>query len=101
MKVSKENRDMILDWLKAKCGNLRCMCCGNGKWNLSDISMIHIGFDLDSTRFHYHEGMPAVAIVCDTCGHIEFFASGVLGIKPKAPEIEETKILEPDKSEAD
>ena len=62
--------------------------------------MVQIGFDLETTRFHYHEGMPTVSIVCETCGHIEFFAPGVIGIKPKPTKEEKVEIGKEENKEA-
>jgi hypothetical protein len=91
MKISEENKALIVKWIKEKCGNIRCICCGNGKWQLSDISMVQIGFNLETTRFHFHEGVPTVSIVCETCGHIELFAPGIIGIRPKPPKEEKVE----------
>jgi len=100
MIMTKENEALIVEWIKEKCGNLRCICCGNGKWQLSNISMVLIGFNLETTRFHYHEGMPTVSIVCKDCGHIEFFASNVIGIQPKPTKEEKVEIAKEAKKES-
>lgn len=82
MKITSENQQIILDWISNKCGQLRCTCCGYGKWSVLDISTLQIGFDLDTTRFHYHEGLPLASIACENCGYIVQFGAGIMGIKP-------------------
>ncbi|MGD9108467.1 MAG: hypothetical protein PVI75_04780 [Gammaproteobacteria bacterium] len=86
MQLSEENRNKILEWIKEKCGVLRCVCCGNAKWQLGQSSTLSIGFDLESTRFFYAQGIPQISIVCEHCGHIVNFSPAVMGIKPKGPE---------------
>lgn len=82
MKLTSKNQKIILDWINNKCGNMRCTCCGNGKWSIMDFSTLQIGFDLNTTRFHFHEGMPLASIACENCGHIVQFNTGIMGIKP-------------------
>lgn len=95
MLITKENNDAIIKWLNAKCGQMRCTCCGEGKLSIMDISTLQIGFDLDTTRFHYHQGMPFISICCLNCGYIMQFSSVVIGIKPKP--VPEEQIPEPQK----
>lgn len=92
MKISEENKKIIVDWVSEKCGQLRCTCCGNNQLTLVEISNIQIGFDLDSTRFHYHEGLATASIACNNCGYLMQFATAAMGIKPKP--IPEEKIEE-------
>lgn len=60
---------------------------GNAQWELLDFSSIQIGFDTQTTRFHYHEGLPLVTIVCKTCGHLVNFAAAAVGLKPADPPV--------------
>lgn len=93
MKLTPENQKIIFDWIGDKCGQMRCTCCGHGAWTIADLSTLQIGFDLDTTRFHYHQGLPVVSIFCNNCGHIIQFSPGVMGIKPVP--VPEAKVEEP------
>ena len=85
MQLTEDDKKKVLAWVSSKCGQMRCTCCGNGNWTLFDPASLVIGFDLHTTRFHYHQGIPLVSIVCTTCGHVVFFSSGVIGFKPDDP----------------
>lgn len=93
MKFSQADMDKARNWLAQKCGQMRCFCCGSGRWTLAEFASINIGFDVHSTRFHYHEGIPVIAVVCENCGHVVQFAAGVMGFKPDAPPVEEVSPL--------
>ncbi len=86
MNLSEEDKKTIVDWLKEKCNNFRCVCCGLGHWDLAPDSVLLIGYDLRSTRFHYHAGIPLVGLTCKDCGHLLLFSPIVMGIKPDPPE---------------
>lgn len=90
MKLTEENQKIILEWINNKCGQMRCTCCGNGIWTVVEISTLQIGFNVDTTRFHYHEGMPLASIGCQTCGHIVQFSTAMMGIRPKEVPVEKT-----------
>ena len=85
MKLSEADRQQIVDWINDKCGNMRCTCCGQGHWVVGEISTLSLGFDVHTTRFHYHDGMPQVTILCGNCGHLVHFSPGVMGFKPTPP----------------
>jgi len=85
MLLTDADKTKISEWLNAKCGKLRCICCGHGQWSLIDMSGLSIGFDVHSTRFHYHEGVPFVSIVCLNCAHLVHFSTAVMGFKPDVP----------------
>lgn len=85
MKLSDQHRKVVTDWLSERCGQMRCFCCGNGKWQVVDLSGIQVGFDLKTTRFHYHEGLPLVYVACEHCAHIVSFAPAIMGIRADQP----------------
>ncbi|MFA6581093.1 MAG: hypothetical protein WCS79_04755 [Paludibacter sp.] len=95
MLITKENNEAIIEWLSSKCGQMRCTCCGESKLSIGEISTLQIGYDLDTTRFHYHQGMPLISIYCVNCGYVMQFSSSVIGIKPKP--VPEEQIPEPQK----
>lgn len=60
-----------------KCG----VCGGNSFTTPKQFASIIIGEDLDSIRLGHQ--IPAGMLVCDKCGHIEFFALGTLNLLAK------------------
>lgn len=86
MQLSESDKQHIINWLNEKCGQMRCTCCGVGNWTLLDISTLPIGFDVRSTRFFYHQGLPQVTVACSNCGHLLNFSPGIMGLKPEPPE---------------
>jgi len=88
MTLSEDDKKKIADWIEEKIGKPRCTMCGTGQWTLLDVSTLPIGFDVHSTRFYFHRGIPQVTIVCNYCGHMEFFNTAVMGFKPDEPEKE-------------
>ena len=89
MQLSKKDKDKVSKWLGEKCGQMRCFCCGHGQWQLSDASTLSVGYDLHTTRFYYHQGMPAIAVICSNCGHAVFFSPGAMGFRPDEPPVHE------------
>lgn len=94
MKLSEDDKQKITNWIQDKCGNMRCTCCGYGQWQLMDFATLPIGFDVRSTRFFYHQGLPQISVVCTNCGHIKNFSPGVMGIKPEEPEEKDIEVSE-------
>lgn len=85
MKLNSADQTKVKDWIQAKCGNLRCVCCGHGQWQILDISTLSIGFDTHTTRFHYHDGLPQVTLACGNCAHLVAFSPALMGLKPDEP----------------
>jgi hypothetical protein len=85
MELSQADRDKIADWLNQKCGQMRCTCCGYGRWEIVPMATLPIVIDLHSTRFFYSQGVPQIGVLCANCGHTLFFNPGVIGIKPDEP----------------
>lgn len=82
MLINDEDKQEIIDWLSGKCGQMRCTCCGYGKWEVIPLATLPIAMDLRSTRFFYSQGLPQVGVLCTNCGHILYFSPSVMGIKP-------------------
>ena len=85
MKLTAEDQERVKKWLKDRCGQMRCFCCGNAQWTLWDVPSILIAFDTHTTRFHYHEGIPQITLACKNCGYLVSFATAVVGLKPDEP----------------
>ena len=82
MKLTEKNTSLVVNWINNKCGQLRCTSCGHAKWEIAQGNII-LGFNPTTTRFHYNEGLTVVTVACTNCGRIEFFSSGIMGIKPE------------------
>ena len=85
MKLSDADLQKVTDWIKTKCGEMHCVCCGSGSWAITGISTLPIGFDIHTSRFHYHEGLPQIAIACTHCAHLVYFSTAMMGFKPDEP----------------
>lgn len=60
---------------------LKCPFCDHDKFTTTDsLSSILIGKDLNGVSLG--PTIPAGMLICEKCGHIEFFALGVLGLLP-------------------
>ncbi|MCI0564089.1 MAG: hypothetical protein MN733_36905 [Nitrososphaera sp.] len=92
MILSEKDKEIVVKWIQEKCGQMRCTCCGLGQWTLTDAATLPIGFDIRTTRFYYHQGLPQVTVVCNHCGHMLFFSPGVMGIKPDEPRKEQVPV---------
>lgn len=95
MQITEQDKKRVLEWVSAKCGGMRCTCCGTGNWTLNDHATIFLGIDVHTTRFFYHAGFPAVSLVCVNCGHVVFFSTGVIGFKPDPPAVVAIDPLKP------
>ena len=93
MTLTPENQKIIQEWITTKCGAMKCFCCGQSLLTLIDFSSLQIGFDVNTTRFHYNQGLPLISIICNNCGHVIQFNPGAMGIKPEI--VPEAKIEEP------
>lgn len=85
MLLTADDTKKIADWLNEKCGQMRCVCCGNAIWEVQGFATLPIGFDVHSTRFFYSQGIPQITVACRTCGHLLFFSSAIIGFKPDEP----------------
>ncbi len=88
MRLTKGDQQQIGEWIKEKCGHMRCTCCGLEDWVLNEMATLPIVFDLHTTRFFYSQGIPHIEVYCKNCGHTLFFKASVLGFKPDRPKPE-------------
>lgn len=73
------------DFIKALQNKMRgrglpaCPYCGGNKFTTTEnIATILIGTDIEGINIGPH--IPCGMIVCEQCGHMEFFALGALGL---------------------
>ena len=83
MQLTEDDQRRFSEWLSEKCGSLRCFCCGMSSW-VTGGAYLSVGYDPRTTKVHYHEGIPHIAIVCPNCGYIMSFSTAVMGIVPGA-----------------
>lgn len=94
MNLNNDDMEKVKKWIYEKNNNLKCFACGNSIWDIQNISTIPIGYDVHSTRFHYHNGIPQISIICRNCGYIMHYSANIMGFKPDIPEqviVEEDK----------
>lgn len=59
-----------------------CPYCGGKKYTSTrNVAAILIGDDTENLNLGPH--IPSGMIICESCGHIEFFALGALGLMSK------------------
>lgn len=80
--MSKYNPNEFIAALGAKMNGRNvpnCPYCGGGKFTTTQsFATILIGDD--TKNINLGPNIPAGMIVCENCGHIEFFAMGSLGL---------------------
>ena len=60
---------------------LKCPFCGHDKFTTTNsLASVLIGKDLNGVSLG--PTIPSGMLICENCGHIEFFALGVLGLLP-------------------
>ncbi len=85
MQLTSNDKEKITEWLKEKCGAMRCFCCGSNVFQLLDIATLPIGIDIHTTRFLYATGIPQILIACSNCGNMVAFNAAIMGFKPGEP----------------
>ena len=91
MELAKKDQEKVIKWIKDKCGQMRCFCCGEGQWTVASATTVAIGYNVHTTRFHYHQGIPTVTLVCSNCGHMVHFNAVVLGFQPDTPKVHQVQ----------
>lgn len=81
MSLTEPEQAQVKNWLEKKCGNLRCACCGNGQWAVTNLVTMPTGFSTSTAQFLPNEGVPQISIVCQNCGHMLFFSTEIMGLK--------------------
>lgn len=77
-----EAQEFINAIRKKQLGTFRCPFCGSTKFSSApSVANILISENIDSIKIGPR--VPCGMIVCKNCGHIEFFALGVLGLLQK------------------
>jgi len=85
MNIGEAHQKQIIDWIQSKCGAMRCICCGTHQWAILETASLPIGYDLKTTRFFYHQGIPQVALACQNCAHVVYFSANMMGLKADDP----------------
>ena len=80
--MNKYDAKEFISALGEKMGNRNvpnCPYCGGNKFTSTDkLATIFIGEDLSGINLG--PNIPSGMIICESCGHIEFFALGSLGL---------------------
>lgn len=84
--MSKYNPSIFIDAIKKKMinGLPPCPYCGGKKFTTTEnVAEILIGDDISNLSLGSH--IPSGMLICEKCGHIEFFALGALGLMEEKP----------------
>lgn len=80
--MSKYNPNDFIEKINGKLtarGVPACPYCGGNKFTSTDsFASIIIGKELDNVSLG--PSIPAGMLICEACGHVEFFALGALGL---------------------
>jgi len=76
-----KKKEVAIRWLNRCLPNLKCECCGEGKWILSDNIV---------TMPNYTGGivlggniLPHIPLICSNCGNTKFFNAITMGVIKK------------------
>lgn len=75
--------DIVIDKLKQNGKQIPAcpFCGGNNYTSTEDYSVVLIGKEMGNLEIG--PCIPSGMLICKNCGHIDFFALGVLGMLPK------------------
>lgn len=78
MKITEEHLKQFKQFIEPKMPATCKICGGNGSFAICKGGML-INFDkVDEIKGS--EAMPLIAVVCNNCGHVEFFNPITIGI---------------------
>ena len=71
MRINAEQRAAFQQWLRKKAIDCECPACHTRRWSIDDeLIVVHPDDPLDEAA----APPPALTqLVCDNCGHVEFF----------------------------
>lgn len=91
--MSKYDPNLFIAEIENRINNRRvpqCRFCGGNRFTTTDsLATILIGKELNAVSIG--PSVPAGMIVCEKCGHIDFFALGALGLLQKEDEKKDGK----------
>ena len=59
--------------------NLKCSCCGGEKFSTPTDFVTNL-ISKDKSQISFSSFIPSGVLICEKCGHMEFFALGALGL---------------------
>jgi hypothetical protein len=84
MQLTQADQDKVKKWLEQKASSgLRCFVCGNQRWGIGEFAAMTVGIDTHTSRIHYMQGYPLVALICEYCAHTVWFNANVIGLRPE------------------
>ncbi len=78
MKLTQEQEDKAIQFLKKKKALRPCSACGQGDWQIIDEK-------IQQPVYQEQAAIPCVMLVCTNCGLIRNFSSVVIGIDEAQP----------------
>ena len=73
------DEQLALDWLKSHISVVKCAACGTGPLSVNSPLAMTNQMD-DGGHINYLAGYPLVAVVCQNCAHVMFFAAKQMGV---------------------
>lgn len=87
MQLTQADTERIHRWLEAHVSSgLRCFACGHAQWAVQNQAGMTVMYDIHTTRIHYMQGFPMIALICAQCGHMIWFSALAMGLTPDAPQ---------------
>ncbi len=93
--MNNYNPNKFIDKIGTKINSRTIVCpyCGGVKFTTTD-SMSNILLSKDLTALNIGPTMPCGMIICENCGHVDFFALGILDLLQKTENSNgETKLI--------
>jgi hypothetical protein len=73
----------VAEWLSTHCAAMVCPCCGGGNWGIGGVVTM-LPLERESV-FLGGSAIPAVPVVCLTCGYMRLFSAVTMGLLPAKP----------------
>lgn len=80
--LSEAEQVRVQEWLEKRAGRFPCFCGGTSGWQLLPRVTIAPIWNPHTGRINYMDGYPAVALMCNSCGHLVYFSARRMGLGP-------------------
>lgn len=83
LRLSKADKDSVIQWFSKYIGNRGCSVCGNRRWAASDIFFTRTAFDREGDKHEHGRVFLVINVECQTCGNILTFNAQKIGFGTK------------------
>lgn len=83
LRLTKEQSQKILEWMKTKWGDAKCPMCGEDKWSVGNVlaAVNVVSNDAQDTVLGGY--YPCVTVVCENCGNLVLLSAIAAGLLPE------------------